>query len=446
MRTSAFSTAHVRRRRDPVELLVAGLLEEGGRLPVHRQVDDRQAAGLARPPRRRPAPAARPRSRPRSRRRRPPSPRSSSWTRIGRAPRRAGPSCRLPSEWAGVPHRAPSTIARNSACRRRSSVSSGWNAATSMFRSRATTGCAVELAPAPRRRRPQRSIQRRADEDRLAAARRRGPAHVAASASKLRTWRPKALRRAVDVRAGRAVLAVRARSGRRRCRAPARPDAANSRSGSLEAVRPRCPCSIVVLSPPGITSRRGRRAGPARRTSTGSAPSRSSARAWASKSPWIGQHADARPIGALCHAGRCGRRHAAPVTSATRATMLKQVPAPGCRRSRGRASPRRARLDARAIASGSSKCVVASTIAARPRGRVRRLEDARADEDALGAELHHQRGVGRRGEPAGGEVDDRQPARRGHLAHQLERRAQLLGGRRQLGLVGSGCSAPDARR
>ena len=63
------------------------------------------------------------------------------------------------------------------------------------------------------------------------------------------------------------------------------------------------------------------------------------------------------------------------------------------------------------------------------------LEDARAHEHALGAEPHHQRGVGRGGDAAGGEHDHRQPARLGHVADQVERRLQLLGGGRQLGLV-----------
>ena len=44
-------------------------------------------------------------------------------------------------------------------------------------------------------------------------------------------------------------------------------------------------------------------------------------------------------------------------------------------------------------------------------GRVLALEDARADEDALGAELHHERRVGGCADPAGDEVDDRQPCR-----------------------------------
>jgi hypothetical protein len=41
-----------------------------------------------------------------------------------------------------------------------------------------------------------------------------------------------------------------------------------------------------------------------------------------------------------------------------------------------------------------------------PLRRVAGLEDARADEDALGAELHHHRGVGRGGDATGGEEHD----------------------------------------
>src|SRR6478609_5454911 len=65
-------------------------------------------------------------------------------------------------------------------------------------------------------------------------------------------------------------------------------------------------------------------------------------------------------------------------------------------------------------------------------GRVAGLEDAGADEDALGAELAHQRGVGRGGDATGGEQDDRELAELGDLLDQLVRGAQLLGGGVQL--------------
>ena len=59
-------------------------------------------------------------------------------------------------------------------------------------------------------------------------------------------------------------------------------------------------------------------------------------------------------------------------------------------------SPRPA--ETRARMSASRKCVVASTIAfARSAGRG--LEDAGADEDAVRAELHAERGVRGRGDP-----------------------------------------------
>ena len=82
---------------------------------------------------------------------------------------------------------------------------------------------------------------------------------------------------------------------------------------------------------------------------------------------------------------------------------------------------------------GSWKWVVASTIARANRGRVRALEDPRADEDGLGAELHGQRGVGRRGDAAGAEQRDRQPPGVVDLLDELDRRPQLLGPREQLG-------------
>ena len=72
--------------------------------------------------------------------------------------------------------------------------------------------------------------------------------------------------------------------------------------------------------------------------------------------------------------------------------------------------------------------MVASTIALARGAGSSRLEDARADEHAVGAELHHERGVGGRGDAAGGEVDDRAAcrSRRTHLTSST-RRAQVLG-------------------
>jgi hypothetical protein len=50
------------------------------------------------------------------------------------------------------------------------------------------------------------------------------------------------------------------------------------------------------------------------------------------------------------------------------------------------------------------------------------LEDSRTDEGALGAELHDQRGVGGRGDAAGAEERDWDPAALGDLLDELDRR------------------------
>ena len=72
------------------------------------------------------------------------------------------------------------------------------------------------------------------------------------------------------------------------------------------------------------------------------------------------------------------------------------------------------------------------------RRRIVALEDARADEHRLRAELHHERGVGGRGDPARAEQRNRELAELGDLVDELDRRPQLLGPREQLGLVGDG--------
>src|SRR5881296_533375 len=59
--------------------------------------------------------------------------------------------------------------------------------------------------------------------------------------------------------------------------------------------------------------------------------------------------------------------------------------------------------------------------------RVARLEDAGADENGLGAELHHERGVRRGRDPARREVGDRELPSPRHPSHQLVGRAEGLG-------------------
>ena len=98
--------------------------------------------------------------------------------------------------------------------------------------------------------------------------------------------------------------------------------------------------------------------------------------------------------------------------------------------------------------AGSLKCVVASTMACALRGRVARLEDAGADEDAFAAKLHHQRRVGRRRHAARG-----RSSRTGsspvlvHLAAPARTaRLQLLGLGHQLVLGRMRLQPADARR
>jgi hypothetical protein len=76
----------------------------------------------------------------------------------------------------------------------------------------------------------------------------------------------------------------------------------------------------------------------------------------------------------------------------------------------------------------------------RPVARVPRLEDPRADEHAVRAELHAERSVGGRCDAAGGKGDDRQPSVLGDPAHELDRRLQVL----RLGeeLIGVHCAQP----
>ena len=73
-------------------------------------------------------------------------------------------------------------------------------------------------------------------------------------------------------------------------------------------------------------------------------------------------------------------------------------------------------------------------------GRVAGLEDAGADEHAVGAELHHHRGVGRGGDAAGGEQHDRELAGGGDFLDQFVRCLQFLGGDVQL-VLGQGGEA-----
>lgn len=62
-----------------------------------------------------------------------------------------------------------------------------------------------------------------------------------------------------------------------------------------------------------------------------------------------------------------------------------------------------------------------------PPCRVAALENTRADEDAVAAELHHQRGIGRRGDSSGGELDDGEPSELLGLHDEVVGGGDLLG-------------------
>src|SRR3954454_1106055 len=168
------------------------------------------------------------------------------------------------------------------------------------------------------------------------------------------------------------------------------PPCTRSRSGSASPSRA-MPSDIVVDSPPGITSPSSPARSAGTRTSRTSAPSSRSSRAWASKSPWSastptsGMSRLPAAVGEellLLELARLERGHggAEPLGRAGDPLGVLEVG----RRLHDRAGARR---------------------------RILLLEDARADGGALRTELHHQRGVGRGGDPARAEEHDRQAPR-----------------------------------
>src|SRR5688572_21010920 len=234
------------------------------------------------------------------------------------------------------------------------------------------------------------------------------------SASKERIWRPKALRaqrQSAIPRWSRSSMIMPAQVPRIGV-----PVAANSRSGSPRPSRS-IPSVIVVDSPPGIT-RPSRPSSPAGvRTSRTSAPSPRSIRAWAWKSP--------------CRARTPTSGMVLPAPVGEQLAFLELARLEGGHR--GAEALRGARDARRVLEVGGGL----DDRAGADRG-LGGLEDARADEHALGAELHHQRRVGRGGDAAGAEQHDRELAVARDLADQVKRRLVLLGGRRELGVVHHG--------
>ena len=162
------------------------------------------------------------------------------------------------------------------------------------------------------------------------------------------------------------------------------PPRATSRRIASSMPEPSSRCRSVVDSPPGRTSRSTASTAAAVRTST--APP---------------QRARVRREVAL--EGEDARPHHQPRVWSRFSFGIRPISRPGI------ASPSSAETSASTFAS--RKCVVARTIAFGARRRIARLEDARADEHALGAEPHHQRRVRGRRDAAGREVRHREPAR-----------------------------------
>src|SRR5438067_7255730 len=185
---------------------------------------------------------------------------------------------------------------------------------------------------------------------------------------------------------------------------------ANVRSASSRPYR-RISRMNVVDSPPGTTSPSSPASCSGLRTSTTSAPSRRSMAACSRTLPWTARTPTRMPE-----------------LPAARYEQLFR-PQRG-----GREAAHRVAEPARHASEDLGVVVVRRRLDDRLRtlARIARLEDARADEDAVGAELHAERGVRGRCDPAGGEGDDGEPAVLRHPAHELDRRLQVLRLREQL--------------
>src|SRR2546428_6704848 len=195
-----------------------------------------------------------------------------------------------------------------------------------------------------------------------------------------------------------------------------------TRSLSL-GMKPYCDASfpIVVLSPPGMTSASMSSSCSGRRTSMASVPRRWKVSRCSRKSPWRPR----TPARAKRSPTADGKAFARGERLEGDATHRLTEPA----RDLGdelRVHEVRRRLDDR---------LRAPELVLRVLGR---FEDAAAHEVALGAELHHERRVGRRRDPARAEHHDRKLLRLRDIAHEVERHVELGGLLAEIRLVDSG--------
>src|SRR5437867_3151384 len=166
---------------------------------------------------------------------------------------------------------------------------------------------------------------------------------------------------------------------------------------------------IVVLSPPGMMSASISSSCSGRRTSTPSTPSRSSGARCSAKSPWR-PRTPARAV-----SGR--RSPTADGKSFLRWDRLE------------RETAHRLAEPARNLGDELGVAEVRGRFDDRLRAsrRIGGLENTGADEVSLGAELHHQRGIGRRRDAACAEEHDWKLAVLRDLPNELDRHSVLVG-------------------
>src|SRR2546428_5886942 len=196
---------------------------------------------------------------------------------------------------------------------------------------------------------------------------------------------------------------------------------------------------MVVLSPPGMMSASTLSSCSGRRTSTPSAPMRSRVRRCSAKSPWR-PRTPTRAVNSSLWLW-LEQQHSL-LASESLVARLFLLPAAdgkafGCGDRLERETAHRLAETARHVGDELRVGVVRRRLddGLRALRGITRLEDAGSDEVALGAELHHQRGVGRRRDAAGAEEHDGQLLLLRDALHELDRHAVLLGLLLQRGLV-----------
>src|SRR5438876_5467155 len=195
-------------------------------------------------------------------------------------------------------------------------------------------------------------------------------------------------------------------------------------------MKPYCAASlpIVVLSPPGMTSASMSSSCSGRRTSMASVPMRWKVSRCSRKSP--------------CRPRTPARAKRSPTADGKAFARGERLEGDAAHRLTEAARDLGDELRVHEVRRRLDDRLRAAKLVLRILGR---FEDAAAHEVPLGAELHHQRRVGRRRDPAGAEQHDRELLRLRDVAHEVERDAELSGLLAQLRFVETG-ERFDARR